>query len=897
MIKKHKLIAFFVMAFFLFMSCNNNYLHKTKQVVPVTGIALTPNKDNISLVADTNRKIEAHVIPDNATDKKLTYTSDNAEIASVNADGLITAKAVGSANITIKAADGVSKTIKITVTAAHIAVTSIVLSPEENTVSLVKGTSRQLTAQVKPENATDKTLTFSSSDNSIASVNAEGLITAHKIGEAVITIQAAGNVSKAVKVNVTAAPVAVTDIVFDPALPANPLPLSVGGTYPLHAKAQPENATDKKLTYTSDNAEIASVNADGLITAKAVGSANITIKASNGVSKEITVTVTTAHIPVTGIAITSGETAISVENKASHQIYAYVVPANATNPRLLYDSSDSEVASVSDDGLIRTYSVGSATITIIAADNPALSKKVTLTVTPATVRVTSIEFEDGQPADPVELTIGEEYKLKLKVIPEDATNKTLIITSSNDDIVWPTGDGNRSIKAYHDVGEATVTITSADNSSVIRTVRFKTKEKTTDPSISIDNPTISYGSDEADVTFTVKTLNGKLNYTPVVVGGGEEWVNFVSNDDTNPAEDTVRLHLKKNKTVWNRTAYIKFKDNNTNEYIISAGKHLEVTLTQKKNETPNVTIRWVHGITPPNEDEKHQVEIQGSNPPTYCEIPHVFYWYEAEHTKFFNTRKMNPTGSPAGGHFDSNQCWAKTSSNMLHWWFEQNESNVNRYIAKKGITKENNPAMYEMYKPVYTRGLPDDQENIKSSIANEFRTKCGNSPQGSYIRNGLRWYLFGLKNFAKDKNYSPELFKDIFGVEEENNPIETKGIYTRQEFNDVLKKALASDSKKAVGINIHGDATYGHAITLWGAAFDEEENVIAIYVCDNNFKPNRVFTYGIYYQKDIYIDADGNVPYLIHYANNFYDKKKHVGEITTLDKGDAQWQRWIDANQ
>jgi Ig-like protein len=237
---------------------------------------------------------------------------------------------------------------------------------------------------------------------------------------------------------------------------------------------------------------------------------------------------------------------------------------------------------------------------------------------------------------------------------------------------------------------------------------------------------------------------------------------------------------------------------------------------------------------------------------------------------------------------------------MLHWWFEQNKENVEKYIAKKGITKEGKPELYEMYNPYYTRGLPDKDENIKSSIANEFRTKCGNSPQGSYIRNGLKWYLFGLQGFAKKPNYSPELFKDIFDVEEENNPIYVKGIYTKKEFEDVLKEALAPNSKKAIGINLHGDATYGHAITLWGAAFDEEENVIAIYVCDNNFKPNRIFTYGIYYQQDIYTDYKNDVqvlPYLINYSINFYDKKKHVGEITTLDKGDAQWKKWFDANQ
>lgn len=75
------------------------------------------------------------------------------------------------------------------------------------------------------------------------------------------------------------APVAVKSIVFAPALPANPLPLSIGGTYQLHAKVQPENATNKKLTYISDNETVASVDAEGLITAKAAGSAKITVKA------------------------------------------------------------------------------------------------------------------------------------------------------------------------------------------------------------------------------------------------------------------------------------------------------------------------------------------------------------------------------------------------------------------------------------------------------------------------------------------------------------------------------------------------------------------------------------------------------------------------------------------
>lgn len=92
---------------------------------------------------------------------------------------------------------------------ASIAVTGIYLVPNENTVSLVKGTSRQLKAQVKPDRATDKRLTFSSSNEDIASVTADKTITAHELGDAIITIKAANNVSKQLEVIVTAESVPV----------------------------------------------------------------------------------------------------------------------------------------------------------------------------------------------------------------------------------------------------------------------------------------------------------------------------------------------------------------------------------------------------------------------------------------------------------------------------------------------------------------------------------------------------------------------------------------------------------------------------------------------------------------------------------------------------------------
>ena len=322
-----------------------------------------------------------------------------------------------------------------------------------------------------------------------------------------------------------------------------------------------------------------------------------------------------------------------------------------------------------------------------------------------------------------------------------------------------------------------------------------------------------------------------------------------------------------------------------------------MSITQKKNDNPEVTIKWLYGITPPKDTEKRKIEIGSTG--TYHEMSYVFEWYETTDTTFFNTRKVTHTGAPHGGFPDGNQCWAKTDANMLHWWFEQNKENINRYKIKKNLTGD----AAKPYEPFYTRGLADNMEHEKSSIANLYREKCIN--KGGDPGDGLKWYLFGLNGFrnAKNKNFSPALFKDIFN--EANSPIKQPTIYTKKEFEDTIKDAL--NSEKAVGLNRYGTDTSQHAITLWGAAFDKDNNIVAIYVVDNNEKPNRVFPYGIWYQKgvDIYDDTEHEPeqnnprfynPYFINYSSNTYDSSHYIGEITTLDKGEEQWKKWRDAN-
>ena len=749
-----------------------------------------------------------------------------------------------------------------------------------NPVSLVKGTTRQIVAAVLPENADNKKISYTSSNKTLVSVTANGLISAENIGTATIMLKAE-NISKTINVTVTAAYINVASIAV--ASGDENVSIVKGGTHKLSATVKPENATNKTLTYSSDNEDIASVDTNGLISAKKVGTASVTIHTANGITKTINVTVTSAHVSATGIAVAPGDENVPIVKGGTHQLSATVKPENATNKTLTYSSDNEDIASVDTNGLISAKKVGTASVTIHAADG--ITKTISVTVTEAEVPVTDIEFAPPLPAGTLELTIGQVYKFGAKAMPDNATNKNLKFTTSDSSTAWLCGDGNSSVKGEKE-GTATVTIESESNPGVKKIVNLKIKQK---PSIKIKTNPEMCESGGGNVSFTMETLNGKLDYTPEVTGGGAKWLNIAGKDSTDETTDTVRLSVSENKTVWERTAYIKFKDNSTNQYIkASDKKDLEVKLTQKKNEHPNVETRWVHGVEKPENGEKVPVLDESGNPmkdngqTVYYNSNYVTVWKENENTKFFNVRKlhfvMRDTMAPyCYNSSDSNMCWAMTASNMLHWWVEQNKDLVNKY----------NPD----YNFLYTKGLEDNEEYKKSKIAAVFRSNCIN--KGNEIRNGLEGFLFSSGHIPFKKIENPKYFDKVFS--KTNNIVTVETLYSKQEFEDIIKNALAS--KKAIGLDI-SDGKNLHAITLWGAAFDGDENIIAIYVVDNNNPNNEMFTYGIRYQKNIYADAEENYPYLINYAvkKSAIYINKYIDRITTLDKGEEQWKKWRDAN-
>lgn len=169
---------------------NENYneadvVRKTITVNPITASSVTLSVQDLTLNIGDSEKLIASILPENTTDKSITWKSDNEVVASVDANGNVTALSVGVTNITASCGEA-SATCKVTVN--PILIESITITPES--VSAEEGNSIQLTVTIYPENATDKSIEWSSSDNTIATVDQNGLVQILKAGRTQITAAA-----------------------------------------------------------------------------------------------------------------------------------------------------------------------------------------------------------------------------------------------------------------------------------------------------------------------------------------------------------------------------------------------------------------------------------------------------------------------------------------------------------------------------------------------------------------------------------------------------------------------------------------------------------------------------------------------------------------------------------
>ena len=411
---------------------------------PVAVESVTVSPQNLELKVGETATLTARIQPSNAQGT-LSWTSSNTAVASV-ANGTVTAVAAGSATITASAG-GKSASCQVTVKAAQTVVEVESVTLDRHEMTLTEGETNRLVAKVSPSNATDKTISWATSNPAIVSVDKEGNVKGVAVGTATVAASH-GNLSDACKITVTASAVPVTSISLD----KTTLALAEQDTYQLTATVKPDNATDKNVTWSIANAAIATVSDNGLVTAVAEGATTITAKAGDKTAT-CTVTVSKKVIPVT--SVTLNKTSLALTEQETFQLAATVSPDNATDKTVTWSSSNTVVATVSDNGLVTAVAEGSTTITAKAGDKTATCS---VTVSKKVIPVTSVSLNKTSLA----LTEQETFQLSATVSPDNATDKTVTWSSSNTAVA--TVSSNGLVTAVQE-GSATITAKAGDKTA------------------------------------------------------------------------------------------------------------------------------------------------------------------------------------------------------------------------------------------------------------------------------------------------------------------------------------------------------------------------------------------------------------------------------------------------
>lgn len=474
----------------------------TADPVKVSGISMTEKE--LTITEGETGYLDYTISPSDAYDTKVTWKSSNTGVASVNSWGEIKAVAPGNATITATTRDGGYQAhCNVTVKSAAVAVTGITLAESE--ISLVEGNKKELRYTILPSNATDKTVTWRSSNSGVASVDGSGVVSAVSPGNATITAATKdGDYQAYCTITVEKAVVNVTGIILDKSV----LNLIKGKKAKLTATVLPHDATNKNILWSSNNTAAATVSGTGEVSAAGVGSAVITAMTEDGgYSAEANVyvdkiTPVIESAPAAS-AITEGmplEESVLSGGSVFHEGKEVEGSFRWEDPTIIPTLADSAKTKYS--------------VVFHAADGASYNNvhtTTTLEIKKAPVAVTGVALNK----ESADIFKGNKLKLIATVTPDNATNKNLSWSSEDDGIAAVDANGIVSGVA---AGKTNVTVTTVDggfSASTTVNVWKKTPEITLKPTASA----ISEGSPLKESVIT----GGTAVHRETVVPGAFVW--------------------------------------------------------------------------------------------------------------------------------------------------------------------------------------------------------------------------------------------------------------------------------------------------------------------------------------------------------------------------------------
>ena len=316
-------------------------------------------------------KANYKVTPTNATNKKVTWSSSDESVATVNSLGVIRTLSAGTTDISVKTQDG-NKTSFFTLNVVSSTSDKTTIELNKKQVFMKAGYTEQLVAIVNKENMGVK---WSSSRPNVAVVDNDGKIVSKSMGNTVIkAVTADGKVQAMCNVFVVNSNILVQKITLN----KYNLALNRGAIFQLRYAVYPNNSTNQALTYSSSNPSVATVDTKGKVVGVGLGKAVISVSSSNGIVATCTVVVSNLKIK----ALNVKKSSIQLFKGKGYRIKVSINPRKASNQALLYKSKNPKIASVDSNGLITGVGLGTTTIIVKAQDGSGKFAKIKVVVVP-----------------------------------------------------------------------------------------------------------------------------------------------------------------------------------------------------------------------------------------------------------------------------------------------------------------------------------------------------------------------------------------------------------------------------------------------------------------------------------------------------------------------------------
>ena len=488
-------------------TCNVTIVFPKSQTIAITDITIAPA--SLQLQTGDTETLTSVITPTNATNKSIIWTSDNHTVATVSANGIVTAHSVGSATISASTVTTISAT---TVEHGKTAICNIIVTdpqPETITINptmleLKTGNSATITATITPTNAANKSIVWVSDNPTVATVSTDGIVTAHAKGSATIS-------ATTVIGNKTALCTIFVDDPRPEAITVTPtmLQLQPGHSAVITAYITPANAVNKSIIWQSDNIVVATVSTDGTVIAHSEGIATISATTVDGSWMALcTVFVDDPQseiIVVTNISVTP--TTLQLQPGYSAALTPNITPNNATDKSVIWATNNVAVASVSTDGIVTAHSNGSAVISATTVDgNKTAFCNITVAESQTgTIAITGISVNPAT----LQLKSGYSSTLTANITPSNATNQSIIWASNNSNIATVSANG---VVTAHSPGVAIVSAITVENGLMATcNINVMQSESTSNETVNIESLMVYPNPTNGKVTISGLTYDKKFH--------------------------------------------------------------------------------------------------------------------------------------------------------------------------------------------------------------------------------------------------------------------------------------------------------------------------------------------------------------------------------------------------